>query len=108
MINNQKLINSDLIDYIRDEPDFIKKNKIKLENFQNGIIIDGKDKEFTNNLLNNSFKGFNLREFLKNDYYKFIENIFNKFIIPKDLLAIMEWKINDNAPDEVIIIFLKL
>ena len=107
LINNHKLINSELIEFISNEPSFLINNKITLENIQNGIIVDGKDIEFTNNLLNNTFKGINLKKLFNNDYNKFIENIFNKFIIPKDLLAIMDWNINENVPEEVVSIFLK-
>jgi len=106
LIKHQKLINNDLINFIINEPEFynyISDKKL----LQNGIIIDGKDKSFVNNLLNNNFGDVDFQNFLGKDYYQFIENLFNKFIYPRDLLAIMEWDIRDDAPQEVIDIFLK-
>ena len=106
LINNHKLINNDLINFITTEPEFFN-YAIDKKFLQNGIIIDGKDELFINNLLNNNFENVDFKNFLGNDYYQFIENLFNKFIYPRDLLSIMKWDIKDHVSQEVIDIFLK-
>ena len=106
LINNHKLINNDLINFIANEPEFF--NYVKDKKFiQNGIIIDGKDESFINNLLNNNLGNIDFKYFLGNDYYQFIENLFNKFVYPRDLLSIMKWDISYDISQEVIDIFLK-
>ena len=106
LINNHKLINNDLINFITTDKQFC--NYIVDKKFlENGIIIDGKDESFINNLLNNNFENVDFKSFLGNDYYQFIENLFNKFIYPRDLLPIMKWDIKDHVSQEVIDIFLK-
>ena len=101
-IKKQKLINKDLIDFLKTS----ENNKINIEIISNGIKLDGKDKEFTNNFLNNNFDNFDLKVFFGYNYYGFMKKLFDNFILPKDLLAIMDWKISNHVNEEVVEIFL--
>jgi len=107
LINNQKLINDELIEFLNNDPYFKKENKeIPINIIYKGIIFKENEK-FMNNFLNNSLPNFDLKEFFGDKYFNFIEYIFNTFKIPSELLAIKEWKIeSNNINDEVLLIFL--
>ena len=102
LINQQKLINKDLIDFLKT----LNNNKIDIEKISNGIKLNGNDKEFINNFLNNSFDNFDLKVFFGYRYYGFMKKIFDNFILPKDLLVIMDWKISNHVNEEVVGVFL--
>ena len=107
LINTQKLMNRNLINFISN----IEDNQLinEPDKIANGIKLDGKDIDFINELLNNNFSDFDLKEILGNqNYYILISKIFDKFNVPKDLLVIKEWKMNeDDIPEEVLEVFLK-
>jgi len=107
LINNQKLINDELIDFLNNDPYFKnKKNKIPINIIYKGIIFKENEK-FMNNFLNNNLPNFDLKDFFGDKYYYFVEYIFNTFKIPRELLAFKEWKIeSNNINDEVFLIFL--
>ena len=102
LIKQQKLINEHLIDFLKT----LKDNKVDIEIISNGIIFDRYDRTFTNNFLNNNFDKFDLKLFFGNNYYGLIKNLFDKFIQPKDLYAIINWQISDKVNEEVVEIFL--
>ena len=100
LINNDRLINQDLIEFLKNNPNFTE-----IEKIQNGIVFKEEDKVFVNAFLNNELEDFDLKEYLGNNYCIFLKRIFDKFIIPKDLLVIRKWEINDNTTKEAISIF---
>ena len=107
LINKQKLINDELIEFLNNDPYFKNKNKeIPINIIYKGIIFKENEK-FMNNFLNNNLPNFDLKEFFGDKYYNFIEYIFATFKIPSELLAIKEWKIeSNNINDEVLLIFM--
>ena len=73
--------------------------------FHNGIEFSEKDNDFINDILTKD--KYNLQSILGNSYRKVFEKIFEKYIIPKDLVALMSWNIDDNIPEIILDIFLK-
>ena len=111
-IRNKKLKNYDLIKFIKYYPNLLKTNQEFIDNFHYGIEFNEKyknNKEFMNEILNNeNNENFNLKEYLgQYNYFYIFEKIFEKFVIPKDLVVLRAWEINDETPEEIIEIFLK-
>ena len=106
LINTQKLLNENLLDFIKNNKNIELFNEP--EQIANGIILDEKNKDFVNDFLNNNFYDFDLKEILgQHKYSRLIKTIFDKFILPKDLLAIRYWKIDESyVPSIVLEIFL--
>ena len=102
LINNRKLKNMDLIVFIKNNFEFID-----IEKIEKCIIFNENEQKFTDDFLNDDFNEFKLRDIFGNNYSQLIEKIFDRFILPKDLLAIKDWKISYDAPKQVIQIFLE-
>ena len=102
LINNRKLKNLDLIDFIKNFPEY---NNI--DSLEKCIIFEERVQKFIDDFLNDNFYDYKLIDILGNNYSKLIKKIFDRFILPKDLLIIKDWKISEYAPEEVIQIFLE-
>ena len=105
LIKKKKLKNLDLIEFIKGFSDNIKESKELIVAFKDGIEFKEKDYDFTNKFLTDD--RFELKEFLGyTNYYEVMEKIFSKFIIPKDLLVLKDWRLDENTPHELIKIFM--
>ena len=101
-INNQKLKNMDLINFLQDNPEF--KNN---ENIENCIVLDSYHEKFTNEFLNDEIEDIHLKDLFGDNYYRIIKSIFDRMILPKDIVVIRYWKIEDNKNKEITEIFLQ-
>ena len=102
LINNQKLKNMDLINFLEENPEF--KNN---ENIENCIVLDTYYKKFTNEFLNDEIEDIHLKDLFRDNYYRIIKSIFNRMVLPKDMVVIKDWKIEDNKNKEITEIFLQ-
>ena len=105
LIKNKKLKNLDFIKFIKSIPYLIQENQQFVEYFPDAIDFNENNKEFINQILNNDT--FKLKEYLGSSYDTIIEKIFEKFVAPKDLLALREWDLSENTPKIMVEIFLK-
>ena len=105
LIKNKKLKNLDFIKFIKSIPYLIQENQQFVEYFPDAIDFNENNKEFINQILNNDT--FKLKEYLGSSYDIIIEKIFEKFVAPKDLLALREWDLSENTPKIMVEIFLK-
>ena len=106
LIKKKKIKNLDFIEFIKDFFNDIKeKSKELIEAFKDGIEFEEKDYDFTNKFLTED--RFELKELLGyTTYYEVMEKIFSKFTLPKDLLVLKKWRLNENTPNELIKIFM--
>ena len=103
LINTQSIINKDLINFIKVIPKNIEVDK---DAILNAIILDGKDSEFLNNFLNDSFKDFKLVDYFGDNYFNYVKKKFDECVLPKNLLFIMDWEIADLTKKQIIEIFI--
>ena len=107
LLKNKKLKNEDFFNFLKNIPESLKKDRELLENFHNGIdfeIEENNDKDLLNDILQED--KYNFKEYLDEYYYNTFQKIFNRFVLPKDLLALRKWKIEENTPLALIEIFL--
>ena len=105
LIKNKKLKNLDFILFIKSVQNLNKENQQFLEYFPEGIDFNENNKEFLNQILNSD--SFKLKDYLGDSYNTIIEKIFEKFVAPKDLLALRKWDLRENTPKIMVEIFLK-
>ena len=101
LINHQKLKNMDLINFLIDN-----KEINPAFNIDDCIILNDNDDVFVNDFLNDSFEEIKLKDLFGYHYKQLIQNIFDRMIVPKDILVIRNWKISSEANKEVIETFL--
>ena len=102
LINKKKLINNEVIEFIKNDPYFKEKeNIIPYDLLAEGIVFEEKYNKFTNEFLNNQFDDFDLKEFFGDSYYDFMKAIFNKFKRPKDFLSIKNWKMTSDIDIDI-------
>ena len=105
LMKEKKLKNIDLIEFLNHFSNLSAVNEEFVKYFHNGIEFSEKDNDFINDILTKD--KYNLQSILGNSYRKVFEKIFEKYIIPKDLVALMFWNIDDNTPEIILDIFLK-
>ena len=86
LLKKKKLKNLDFIKFIKSIPYLIQENQQFVEYFPDAIDFNENNKEFINQILNNDT--LKLKEYLGSSYDTIIEKIFEKFVEPKDLLAL--------------------
>ena len=110
LINNGKLFNQDIIDFINNDPEISYMKKDEIENFSKGFDLAKADPKFLNDFLSgkddedddeNDKK--NLRKLLGNNYSKFLGKIFDKLKTLKDYLCLVNWKMDNNTTRKEVI-----
>ena len=79
-------------------------NEELIKYFPNGIQFDEKNNGFTEDILNDTYHY--LRGFLGYNYPGVFKKIFERFNLPKELLPLKNWIINDSTPPIIIKIFM--
>jgi len=105
LLKNKKLKNLDFILFIKTVQNLVKENQQFLKYFPDAIDFNENNKEFLNQILNSD--SFKLKEYLGGSYNTIIEKIFEKFVAPKDLLALRKWDLGQDTPKNMVEIFLK-
>ena len=103
LLKKKKLINQDFLKFIKlyeDKSD----NEELIKYFPNGIQFDEKNNVFTEDILNDTYHY--LRGFLGYNYPGVFKKIFERFNLPKELLPLKNWIINDSTPPIIIKIFM--
>ena len=104
LLQKKKLKNLNFIKFLKSSHDKLKNSEYS-KYFVNGIEFEEKNPEFIDKILNQDY--YNLRHYLGNLYYSIFEEIFEKFILPKDLLVLRGWEITEETPQDMVEIFLK-
>ena len=106
LLKRKKLKNLFFINFFNIIPDTLKNDPELIRNFHNGIDFkDENDDELVHQILQED--KFNLIKYLGNSYEEIFEDIFDKFVLPRDLLILSAWKMNKYTPLPLIEIFLK-
>jgi len=109
LLKNKKLKNLEFIKFLETVPDILNNNKEIFDYFPIGIEFNeekyGNDEKFLNHMLNED--KYKLREYLGQSYADIFEKIFEKFVMPKDLLNLKKWEISLETPQDILEIFLK-
>ena len=104
LLRKKKLKNENFMKFIELFPD-LSQNKEFINLFPNGIDFSEKNNTFIEDILNDDKYG--LEYFLGYNYQLVFEKIFEKFVLPKDLLVFKTWKINDEPKPILISLFMK-
>ena len=104
LLKNKQLKNEDFMKFIKSIPDKSKKEEL-IKWFPDGIEFSEENKTFNEDILNND--KYELKELLGKNYYRVFEKIFEKFNIPKELLELRKWQLNDQTPWKIIEIFME-
>ena len=106
LLKRKKLKNLFFINFFNIIPDTLKNDPELIRNFHNGIDFkDENDDELVHQILQED--KFNLIKYLGNSYEEIFEDIFDKFVLPRDLLILRAWKMKKYTPLPLIEIFLK-
>ena len=106
LIKNKKLKNIDFIEFIKKFPNLLKDNEYLFDYFQYGIEFEGTDGKFVNDILNED--KYKLKKYLGVEKYKILfERIFDKFVLPKDLLPLRYWNVAFETPDIMVELLMK-
>ena len=108
LIINKKIINYDVIDFLKKDNDYYKNNnkEIPIDIIIKGIEFSREDKSFVNDFFNNKIDEIDFKEYFDEYYYDFMKKIFSAFRKPKDLVSIVGWNIDKDVHDEVLENFL--
>ena len=104
LLKKKKLKNEDFMKFIKSIP-HMSKNEELIKCFPDGIEFSEENNNFIDDILNND--KYDLKEFLGKNYYRVFEKIFEKFIIPKELVELRHWQLNDQTPSKIIEIFME-
>ena len=104
LIKNKKLINEKMIDFLKNDPYFQKKeNIITIDLIAEGIVFKEEKKYFIIKFLENKLDDIDFKKIFGHSYYDFMKKIFDKFKKAKDLMLIKDWEIPHYIDIEVLV-----